>query len=133
MQLFPKWERKLTVGAWVDKRVLGERSCSMRGSFSKLRRIVMRFCKSLPKRVGCTLAVGAVFLFVAVARAEPAMWMIHDADSTIYLIGTAHLLRHEAKWRSPKLEKALSASSELWLEVPDPDNEAAALPLIQQY
>ena len=67
------------------------------------------------------------------ALAEPAMWVVRDQDSTIYLVGTVHLLRHEAEWRSAKLEKALIQSSELWLELADPDNQAAAMPLIQQY
>src|SRR2546430_13624987 len=67
------------------------------------------------------------------ALAEPAMWVVRDQDSTSYLVGTVHLLRHEAEWRSAKLEKALIQSSELWLELVDPDNQAAALPLIQQY
>ena len=89
--------------------------------------------RSSLRRNARALALTAVFLLVRTACAEPAMWMIQDADSTVYLIGTAHLLRHEAQWRSPKLDKALSASSELWLEVPDPENEAAVLPLMQQY
>ena len=61
------------------------------------------------------------------------MWVVRDADSTIYFIGTAHLLRHGMEWKSPKIDKALADSSELWLEVPDPENEAALLPLIQRY
>lgn len=61
------------------------------------------------------------------------MWIVKDNDSTIYLIGTVHLLRHETEWDFAKAKKALLASSELWLELADPDNQAAALPLIQQY
>lgn len=67
------------------------------------------------------------------ARAEPAMWVIRDKDSTIYLIGTLHLLRHGTEWNAARVEKLLDGSTELWLEVADPDNQAAALPLIQQY
>jgi len=66
-------------------------------------------------------------------RAEPAMWVIHDKDSTIYLIGTVHLLRHESEWDSKKVKSALAESTELWLEVPNPDNAEAAAQLIQQY
>jgi uncharacterized protein YbaP (TraB family) len=61
------------------------------------------------------------------------MWVIRDQDSAIYLVGTAHLLRHGIKWHSAKLQKALVASSELWLEIADPENEAALLPLVQRY
>lgn len=61
------------------------------------------------------------------------MWIIRDKDSTIYLIGTVHLLRHDTEWISPKIKNAIDGSSELWLEVADPDNVAAALPLIQKH
>ena len=67
------------------------------------------------------------------ANAAPAMWVIRDKDSTIYLIGTVHLLRHETEWASPKLDKALAESSELWLEVPDADDQQLAAQLIQRY
>lgn len=75
----------------------------------------------------------ALFLAVASARAEPAMWVIRDKDSTIYLIGTVHLLRHETEWNATKVKKAVSESSELWLEVADIDDQASVLPLITKY
>ena len=76
----------------------------------------------------------ALFLAVAAsAKAEPPMWVIRDKDSTIYLIGTVHLLRHETEWNAAKVTKAVAESSELWLEVANIDDQAAALPLITQY
>src|SRR6185436_20713365 len=44
------------------------------------------------------------------SRAEPAMWVVRDADSTIYIIGTVHLLRHEMDWNATKVTKAVSES-----------------------
>jgi len=41
------------------------------------------------------------------------MWVVRDADSTIYITGTVHILRDNAEWMSPKLNAALEASSEL--------------------
>src|SRR3954451_18442843 len=67
------------------------------------------------------------------ASAEPAMWVIHDNDSTIYLVGTVHLLRRGTEWRSPKLTKALADSQELWLEIADADNEELAKTLMARY
>lgn len=61
------------------------------------------------------------------------MWVIKDKDSTIYLIGTVHLLRHETEWNSAKVKKAITDSSELWLEISDSDNQAGVMPLIQRY
>ena len=58
------------------------------------------------------------------APAQPApsqpglpMWVVRDADSTIYITGTVHILRDNAEWMSPKLNAALESSSELRLEL----------------
>src|SRR5436190_15828480 len=78
----------------------------------------------------------ALFLALALAlpaRAEPAMWVIRDKDSTIYLIGTIHLLRHETEWDSAKVKKAVTESTELWLEVANIDDDASVLPLMAKY
>ncbi len=84
-------------------------------------------------RARLTVIAVALIAFAATAQAEPAMWVIRDKDSTIYLIGTVHLLRHGTDWLSPRIKKALDGSNELWLEIADPDNQLAALPLIQKY
>jgi uncharacterized protein YbaP (TraB family) len=66
----------------------------------------------------------------------PAMWVIKDADSTIYLFGTVHVLKPDTQWRNPRIDAALAAASELWLEVPMTDPEAMQaemLPLVMQH
>ncbi len=78
------------------------------------------------------VAVG-LLLARSVATAEPAMWVIRDADSTIYLIGTMHLLKHETEWNAEKVKKTVHESTELWLEVADFDNQAALAPLITKF
>jgi uncharacterized protein len=72
-------------------------------------------------------------LATPLARAEPAMWVIRDNDSTIYLVGTVHALRPEMFWNSEKIMKAVGESTELWLELVDGDNQELAAPLIQKY
>jgi uncharacterized protein len=72
-------------------------------------------------------------LATPLARAEPAMWVIRDNDSTIYLVGTVHALRPEMLWNSEKIMKAVGESTELWLELVDGDNQELAAPLIQKY
>jgi uncharacterized protein YbaP (TraB family) len=69
----------------------------------------------------------------ATVKAEPAMWVIRDADSTIYLIGTMHLLKHDTDWNAAKVKKAVHESTELWLEIADADNQAAMAPLMAKY
>ena len=38
--------------------------------------------------------------------ASPAMWKVADADTTIYLFGTIHLLPKGTAWRSAAFDKA---------------------------
>lgn len=64
---------------------------------------------------------------------EPALWVVRDHDSTIYLFGTVHLLRPETQWRTPSIDEAMSRADELWFEIADVDNPNAALPYIQRY
>jgi uncharacterized protein len=73
-----------------------------------------------------------ILLATVAAKAEPAMWVVKDADSTIYLIGTMHLLKHDAEWKAEKVKKTLHEAQELWLEVADFDNQAAIAPLVAE-
>lgn len=63
----------------------------------------------------------------------PALWVVRDPDSTIYLFGTIHFMRRDVEWRTPRVETALAASQSLVLEVADPDDRTTVAPLIQQY
>lgn len=46
------------------------------------------------------------------------MWVIKDADSTIYMTGTIHMLPPEIQWDSEKLRRAIDDADDLWLEIP---------------
>lgn len=69
----------------------------------------------------------------AVAKAEPAMWVIRDADSTIYLIGTLHLLKRGSDWNSAKVKTTVQESTELWLEIPDLDDKSQLSGLMAKF
>ena len=84
--------------------------------------------RSMSKRI-FVVALGLICA-QPVVKAEPAMWIVRDADSTIYLIGTMHLLKHDAEWKAEKAKKTLHQAQELWLEIADFDDEAAAAPLV---
>jgi uncharacterized protein len=75
----------------------------------------------------------ALLCVALTARAEPAMWVVRGENATIYLVGTVHLMRPEMVWNAEKITKALSESYELWLELVDADNEAAAVRVIQKH
>jgi uncharacterized protein YbaP (TraB family) len=65
----------------------------------------------------------ALLLLPAPAIADPALWVVKDADTTIYLFGTVHLMPKDADWRYPALEHALADSQTLYIELTD-DNPA---------
>lgn len=69
-------------------------------------------------------------LAVFPVQAEPALWVIKDSDSTIYLIGTLHLLKHDTEWKSEKVKKTVGESTQLWLEIADEGDQAALQPVI---
>ena len=53
--------------------------------------------------------------------ADPALWVVKDEDTTIYLFGTIHLLKPEIVWFDGGVKKAYDASSEIVLEMVEPD------------
>jgi uncharacterized protein YbaP (TraB family) len=54
----------------------------------------------------------------AAAQAEPrpALWLLADEDTRIYLFGTIHVLPPGFRWRSAALDKAVGESAELVVE-----------------
>lgn len=79
-----------------------------------------RFVRNTAAALAGLMLLGAA----APASAQPALWVVKDADSTIYLFGTIHLLKPETRWQSEKLDKALADAKELWLELPTTNAEA---------
>lgn len=63
----------------------------------------------------------------------PALWVIKDSDSTLYLFGSVHVLRPETTWASPRVDAAFDSASTIWFEISNPDDQAALMPLIQQH
>lgn len=57
----------------------------------------------------------------APAWADPALWVAHSPTATVYLFGTVHVLPKDATWHYPQLDKALAASSKLFVEEDDDD------------
>ena len=88
------------------------------------------------KRLKRGLAALAILTASAVAAfpaaADPALWVVRDEDSTIYLLGTVHVLRPDTVWRSPAIDAALAEADALWIEV-EADDPAAMQPLVARY
>ena len=96
------------------------------------------------------LLLAATFLFAApaVARsdapapaaaaaalpdADPAIWVVKDPDTTIYLFGTFHALDGKSDWFNEEVKTAFDQSSEVVLELPPMEDKAALAPVIMKY
>ncbi|HET8750372.1 MAG TPA: TraB/GumN family protein [Sphingomicrobium sp.] len=61
------------------------------------------------------------------APAAPAMFMVRDADTTVYLFGTFHALDGNTHWFSPTIRTAFDNSNELVLETLVPEGPGPAI------
>lgn len=73
---------------------------------------------------------GAPAATPAVTDVDPALWVVRDEDTTIYLFGTIHLLRPGLGWFDEAVKDAFDASDELKVEVVLPADPA---PLAQAF
>lgn len=81
------------------------------------------------------MAQSSVAAPVAVTAAPegsgPALWVIKDADSTLYLFGTVHVLKPETPWGTARVDEAFASADEYWFEIADLANQDGVMPLIQ--
>lgn len=63
----------------------------------------------------------------------PPLWVIRDADSTVYLFGTVHMLRPDTAWGSDKVDAAFDSASDVWFEVVNPDDQTAMMTAIRDH
>ena len=78
------------------------------------------------KTLSAVFAFGLLAL-TACARAEhpprnadPAVWVVRDADTTIYLFGTVHILKPDVVWFDDEVKAAFDRSDELVTEMVAP-------------
>lgn len=89
--------------------------------------------KSFFRRAVGALGLGALLIGgPAAARApqtgRPALWEVSDADTTIYLFGTIHLLPENFQWRTAKFDAAVKGSQQLVVEtIVDDKNPAKVM------
>ena len=79
--------------------------------------ILKSFLRRAAAALGLSLLIGSA---PAIARApepaKPALWAVTDADTTIYLFGTIHLLPENVQWRTPRIDQAIASSQQLVVE-----------------
>jgi uncharacterized protein YbaP (TraB family) len=59
----------------------------------------------------------ALSLSATPALAEPAMWKVSDADSSVYLFGSIHVFTREVKWRTPVLDQEVKSADHVYFEL----------------
>lgn len=57
----------------------------------------------------------------AATDADPALWVVKDEDTTIYLFGTVHVLKPGLSWFDEAVKDAFDKSDQLVLEMVEPD------------
>lgn len=83
--------------------------------------------RRLVAALGLPLAFGAAPAVAKAPVARPALWSVSDADTTVYLFGTIHLLPEKYQWRSATFDQAVSGSQELVVETIIDDKNPTAL------
>ena len=69
----------------------------------------------------------------ALPDADPAIWVVKDPDTTIYLFGTFHALDGKSDWFNEEVKTAFDQSSEVVLELPPMEDKAALQPIVMKY
>jgi uncharacterized protein YbaP (TraB family) len=69
----------------------------------------------------------------ALPDADPAMWVVKDDDTTIYLFGTFHVGDGKVDWFNDEVKTAFDQSREVVLELVPPEDPKTMAPLIQKY
>ena len=67
----------------------------------------------------------------ATQDADPALWVVKDADTTIYLFGTVHVLKPGLSWFDEAVKTAFDKSDEVVLEMIQPDPQAMSALVMQ--
>ena len=68
------------------------------------------------------VAAAAPPAIVATTDADPALWVVKDEDTTIYLFGTVHVLKPGLSWFDEAVKTAFDKSDQLMLEMVLPDD-----------
>ena len=76
-------------------------------------------------------ASASVAVTLAPAGSGPRLWVVRDADSTLYLFGTVHVLKPDTPWGRARVDKAFASADEYWFEIADLTDQAGVMPLIQ--
>jgi hypothetical protein len=69
----------------------------------------------------------------ALPDADPALWVVKDKDTIVYLFGTVHGLDGKSDWFNDEVKTAFDKSGEVYLEAILPDNPAELQPIMMKH
>lgn len=75
--------------------------------------------------IGCLALTPAPAAAPSPPDADPAMWVVNDRDTVIFLFGTFHVLDGKAEWFNDEVETAFTSADELVLETIVPEAAGA--------
>lgn len=81
-------------------------------------------CAMLPGSHAAAAAEPTPVAAAATTDADPALWVVKDDDTTIYLFGTVHVLKPGLSWFDEAVKDAFDKSDELMLEMVMPEDQA---------
>lgn len=76
------------------------------------------------------IAFAALATTACAQELDPALYVVRDADSTMYLYGTVHVRPRDTDWGDQDVRDALASAQEIWTEIeisPQADQRAQAL------
>jgi uncharacterized protein len=98
--------------------------------------------RRFPKRLqGLVLAAAAMVLAAcgqdaagpeASPPAQPALWRVADADTTVYLFGSIHMLPPGATWRSDAVDRAFAEAPVVYFEADVLGDPAGMMALVER-
>ncbi len=86
-----------------------------------------------PAKQPATAAQPATATMAPLPDADPAMWVVKDADTTIYMFGTFHGLDGKTDWFNEEVKAAFDKSQEVVVEAILPEDPAALQPIVMKY
>jgi uncharacterized protein YbaP (TraB family) len=67
------------------------------------------------------------------AQAAPALWVVRDRDTTIYLFGAMHVLAPDVRWRTRAFDRAYARADKVWFETRADADPAEIQALVDRY
>src|SRR5687767_1953830 len=79
-----------------------------------MKRTTAKFPGALVRRL--LVAIAIILGSAQMATADPAVWVVKNGNSTLYLMGTLAIMKMDSsRWYTPKIDGVLQAIDEYWM------------------